>query len=220
MRYWKGRQVSGARVSARVRANRRNAQFSTGPKTAEGKARSSRNASRHDLRAGAARDDARVRPLALAIAGEDAVGERLALAEELAQAHLDALFARRLGAAVWRAYHEDHPMTQSLTDMLDDDCLIEVHDPASRALIRGDAPIDNVEIRLVARITAYALKLRKANIRNLMRRIAVINRYEGKALAQERAARRAFTDLLLAADPQVDDPCAPAHPCTNEAKVI
>ncbi len=39
--------------AAQIEANRRNARLSTGPRTAEGKARSSRNAVKHDLRGAA-----------------------------------------------------------------------------------------------------------------------------------------------------------------------
>ena len=77
---------------ARIAANRANSRKSTGPKTAAGKARVSRNARRHGLSRplfceGAFTPHAEL--LARQIAGEDACGERLALARNIAAAQLD-----------------------------------------------------------------------------------------------------------------------------------
>src|SRR4051794_27685095 len=77
---------------ARIAANRANARKSTGPKTAAGKARVSRNARRHGLSrplfcSGAFTPHVEV--LAREIAGENACGARLALARDISVAQLD-----------------------------------------------------------------------------------------------------------------------------------
>src|SRR6195256_4930989 len=77
---------------ARIAANRANARKSTGPKTAAGKARVSRNARRHGLSRPLFCEGAytpHVEALAREIAGEDATSERLALAGNIAAAQLD-----------------------------------------------------------------------------------------------------------------------------------
>jgi len=81
--------------AARIAANRANARKSTGPKTVAGKARVSRNAQRHGLSRPLFCEGAftpHVEALAREIAGQDACGERLALACNIAAAQLD--FAR------------------------------------------------------------------------------------------------------------------------------
>ena len=80
-------------ISARrIAANRRNAQRSTGPRTAAGKARSALNARRHGFRM-ALPDETDGSPeaaaLARRIAGEGASAEALALAGRIAQAQRD-----------------------------------------------------------------------------------------------------------------------------------
>ncbi len=78
--------------AARIAANRANARKSTGPKTAAGKARVSRNARRHGLSRPLFCDGActpHVEALAREIAGQDAAGERLSLARNIAAAQLD-----------------------------------------------------------------------------------------------------------------------------------
>src|SRR3954469_2273657 len=77
---------------ARIAANRANARKSTGPKTAAGKAKVSRNARRHGLSGPLVCEGAytpHVEALAREIAGQDADGERLALACNIAAAQLD-----------------------------------------------------------------------------------------------------------------------------------
>ena len=77
---------------ARIAANRANARKSTGPKTAAGKARVSHNARRHGLSRPLSCEGARrpqIELLARQLAGEDACGERLTLACNIAAAQFD-----------------------------------------------------------------------------------------------------------------------------------
>jgi hypothetical protein len=79
-------------------SNRRNAQRSTGPRTAAGKARSAQNARRHGLNRPAVSDPAWAESIAMltrAIAGEGGDGECLALATCIAAAHIDVVRVRR-----------------------------------------------------------------------------------------------------------------------------
>ena len=76
----------------KITANRANARASTGPKTAQGRARTARNALRHGLSLPVYSDPAlseEVEALALAIAGPDATAEIQGLARQVAEAQID-----------------------------------------------------------------------------------------------------------------------------------
>lgn len=96
--------ASGAavsRTSARAEASRRNGATSRGPKTEDGKARSSRNALRHGLRA----------QRFVVLPDEDArayAAHEQALMDELApDGAFQTLLARRVAAAAWRLSRAD-----------------------------------------------------------------------------------------------------------------
>jgi hypothetical protein len=76
----------------KIKANRANAQASTGPQTAQGRARAARNALRHALSIPVFSNPAlseEVETLARAIAGPGANAETQVLARQLAEAHTD-----------------------------------------------------------------------------------------------------------------------------------
>jgi hypothetical protein len=76
----------------KIRANRANARASTGPKTAQGRARSARNALRHALSLSVYSDplaSEEVETLAREIAGPDANAEIQDLARQIAEAQID-----------------------------------------------------------------------------------------------------------------------------------
>jgi hypothetical protein len=85
-----------------IAANRRNAQKSSGPRSASGKKRASRNSLKHGLNArmsGAAfaRD---VEALARQIAGDDEDRRRMAVARDAAEAQLELARVQRVGVAL------------------------------------------------------------------------------------------------------------------------
>jgi hypothetical protein len=80
-----------------IAANRANAMRSTGPKTAAGKLKSSRNAYRHGLSNPMMLDpvaSTKVDAIAHALAGEQATEDRLMSAADLAQAQLEVVRIR------------------------------------------------------------------------------------------------------------------------------
>jgi hypothetical protein len=90
-------------VTARVRANRRNARLSTGPRSKAGKKRVASNALRHGLAVAVStlsEVNAAVEPLALRIVGDAADPERLELARRVAEAQIDLQRVRRARAAL------------------------------------------------------------------------------------------------------------------------
>jgi len=87
----------------KIEANRRNASRSTGPRTAEGKTRASRNAVKHGLASIGSTDPEmahEVEALACAIAGEDSNGDRQAVAREAAAAWIALQRAKAVQAAL------------------------------------------------------------------------------------------------------------------------
>src|SRR5215470_3200783 len=88
----------------RIAANRRNAQKSTGPRTPEGKDRSSRNARKHGLSAPVGADPSLVRAideLTLELAGRDAGVERRERAARVASAQAELARARQARDALY-----------------------------------------------------------------------------------------------------------------------
>lgn len=85
-------------TARKIKANRTNAQASTGPKTARGKTRAAQNSRRHGLNLSVVLDPVlseQVKALAREIAGEGAGPEILELARRIAEAQIDLLRVRQ-----------------------------------------------------------------------------------------------------------------------------
>ena len=115
-------------TSARTLANRRNSRKSTGPKSASGKARSSKNALRHGLETPPSANPVfaqQIEDMARALAGEGADLDCLRCARRVAEAQYDVLRIRRIRDKLLNDPNERLPpvsieqLGRSLIDLMD-----------------------------------------------------------------------------------------------------
>ena len=168
----------------KIRANRLNARASTGPQTAQGRARALRNALRHGLSLPLCFNPAlseEVETLAREIAGPDANAETQDLARQVAEAQIDL---RRVRCARYKL----------LSDALADphyDSWQEV----LRGLLRKNAPNPPVE-NLVAFLNSTPQGPHKfaTILSQQLKQLLAMDRYERRALPRRKSAIRSFDE--------------------------
>ena len=184
-------------TSARkIAANQANCRKSTGPKTAAGRAASSRNALRHGLRVPVLSDPAlsrQVEAMAQAMVSQFGRPDLLALARDAAEAEVDVLRIRRVRAAlIPRALEIEHMPTPPP--------LIEKH-----WLLGGPSLLDLIPEglsfkfrRLYKRGQRYGLpsieRLELKKPQSFGRQFSTIDTYERRALSRRKFAIRAFDE--------------------------
>jgi hypothetical protein len=138
--------------------------------------------------------DPTIEPLAALLAGDDASPDLLQAARLLAEGDVKVRRARQMVAETLETLLIDNPASKSLTEILDgfDHHLADMLDPEARAWIRGDAPVDAKEVRLVLRIRRLGLKLRREQADALSRRLRLYTRYEKRAAARRLIDTREF----------------------------
>jgi hypothetical protein len=171
----------------KIRANRANARASTGPKTAQGRTRSARNAFRHALSMPIYSDAAlseEVQALAREIAGIDANAELQELARQVAEAQIDL---RRVRDA-------RHQLLSRAPSNPSYEARANVREKLSvLRLLRHDAP--DVPLKgLVKYLTTTPEGPHKLAtiLSQEVQRLSALDRYERRALSRRKSAIRAF----------------------------
>jgi hypothetical protein len=175
----------------KTRANRENAKDSSGPKTANGRARSARNALRHGLSLPVYSNPALsevVETVAREIAGPTATAEILELARAIAESQIDLRRVRnarqqRLATAFAEPFHDSRAAVRKKVALL------------KPFLTRKSAevPLPDFIVRLVTLTPQGLMKLATILSREA-KWFRAMDRYERRALSRRKFAVRAFDE--------------------------
>jgi hypothetical protein len=172
----------------KIKANRVNAQTSTGPKTPLGRARAARNALRHALSLPISSNPAlseEVEALAREIAGPDATAEIQELARQIAEAQIDLRRVRHarhhfLSDCLSDQYYESHANTRMKFKVI---C----------RLLSSKAPDMSMEaLEKFLTSTPQGPHKFATILSQEAKRLLAMDRYERRALSRRKFAIRAF----------------------------
>jgi hypothetical protein len=173
----------------KIKANRANARASTGPQTAQGRARAARNALRHGLSLPVCSDPAlseEVEALAREIAGTDANAKIQELARRVAEAQIDLRRVR---------YARHQLLSHALSDQYyDSHANVQIKMKVIRDLLRAKAPDMSME-SLVKHVTSPEGPQKFAIILSQeAKELLAMDRYERRARLRRKIAIRAFDE--------------------------
>ena len=173
----------------KIKANRANAQASTGPKTADGRARSARNALRHALSLPVCSNPTlseEVETLACEIAGPGANAETKELARRVAEAQIDLRRVR---------YARHKLLSDALADPYYDSWREKrVKMAVLRSLLRKNAPDLTVENLVALNSTPQGPHKFATILSQEAKQLLAMDRYERRALSRRKSAIRAFDE--------------------------
>ena len=176
-------------TASKIHANRANARASTGPKTADGRARSARNALRHALSLPVCSNPAlseEVETLAREIAGPDANAETQELARRVAEAQIDLRRVR---------YARHKLLSDALADPHYDSWREKREKMAVlRSLLRKNAPDLPVENLVALNSTPQGPHKFATILSQEAKQLLAMDRYERRALSRRKSAIRAFDE--------------------------